>query len=333
MDLLDRYIAAVRSYLPRNRQGAQDDIVQELSANIRDEMDDRANALGRPLSEDEQEAILQRHGHPMLVAGRYRTDQDGLVFGRQLIGPALFPFYVRTLWIVIGASLAIRLIVVFALGVAGVPVADTLSLDSFLLQIIIPFVVLTAIFTVADQSLPALRWSARSLPAPLPAPVARHPNQVSRLESIAQIIALVVVLFWLKALLDNPALIFGPAAAHYHLGPVWSAVALPTALILLAGVVQAAVNLARPDWVLVRQVTRLGTDLATLAVVIYLLLAGQWVISATPGSGSAALQTINQWVFYGLLCPAIALALVTLWDAWKLLRGARPSRKSAALAA
>src|SRR5713101_1518079 len=97
--LLDRYVSAVRTYLPEDQQ---DDIVTELSANIQSEMDDREATLGRPLSEAEQEAILQQHGHPMIVAGRYRPNQGSLVFGRQWIGPTLFPFYLRTLQVVMG---------------------------------------------------------------------------------------------------------------------------------------------------------------------------------------------------------------------------------------
>jgi hypothetical protein len=47
MDLLDRYVSAVKTYLPADQQ---DDIGKELSANIQSEMDDRESALGRPLS-------------------------------------------------------------------------------------------------------------------------------------------------------------------------------------------------------------------------------------------------------------------------------------------
>ena len=66
MNLLDRYLQAVRFFLPRRQQ---DDIVRELSENLLSQMEDRAEALGRPLTEDEQADILRRHGHPMLVAG------------------------------------------------------------------------------------------------------------------------------------------------------------------------------------------------------------------------------------------------------------------------
>src|SRR5262249_37496877 len=109
MDLLDRYVHNVRTYLPQSLPETQrDDIINELRENIRAQMDDREAAIGRPLNEQEQEEILHHYGHPMIAAGRYQTNQEArVVFGRQLIGPALFPFYLRVLWIVLAISLAI----------------------------------------------------------------------------------------------------------------------------------------------------------------------------------------------------------------------------------
>src|SRR5260370_42582781 len=83
MDLLERYLQAVRAYLPNTQQ---DDILKELGENLRAQMEDKETEIGRPLNEDEVAAILKKHGHPMFVAGRYR--QTG-----HLIGSTLFPLY------------------------------------------------------------------------------------------------------------------------------------------------------------------------------------------------------------------------------------------------
>src|SRR6476646_7453187 len=85
MELLDRYLQAVRGYLLRNRR---DDIVKELGDNILSQMEDKAAELGRPLNQSEQAAILRQHGHPLLAAARYRR-----LPLQQLIGPTLFPLY------------------------------------------------------------------------------------------------------------------------------------------------------------------------------------------------------------------------------------------------
>src|SRR5271170_7182158 len=83
MELLDRYLAAVKKHLPWQRQ---DDIVAELRANLESQFEDKEAELGRPPTALEVEAILKQMGPPMQVAARYQTQQ-------YLIGPALFPTY------------------------------------------------------------------------------------------------------------------------------------------------------------------------------------------------------------------------------------------------
>src|SRR6478609_2308097 len=83
MELLDRYIQAVRFWLPKAQQN---DIIAELGDDIRSQIEDKESALGRPINEDELVAVLEQTGHPMRVAARYQPQQS-------LIGPALFPIY------------------------------------------------------------------------------------------------------------------------------------------------------------------------------------------------------------------------------------------------
>lgn len=86
-DLLERYVQAVGRYLAAD---GRDDTLAELRANLLAEMDDKAEALGRALTEEEEAEVLRGHGHPSLVAARYRPQ-------RSLIGPEIFPYYWLTL--------------------------------------------------------------------------------------------------------------------------------------------------------------------------------------------------------------------------------------------
>ena len=86
MTLIDRYLRAVRDHLPRP---GQDDIIEELSDNLRSRFEDEEASRGRPLAEAEEVAILREFGHPMAVAARYRGDERTVTFGRRLIGPEL----------------------------------------------------------------------------------------------------------------------------------------------------------------------------------------------------------------------------------------------------
>lgn len=83
MELLDRYLQAVRRYLPNRRQ---DDIIAELRANMESQIEDRESELGRALSQGEFEDLLRKMGPPVMVASRYQPQQ-------YLIGPTLFPLY------------------------------------------------------------------------------------------------------------------------------------------------------------------------------------------------------------------------------------------------
>jgi len=326
MDLLERYVHAVRTYLPKSLPEAQqDDIVNELSENIRAQMDDREAELGRPLSAAEQEEILHQHGHPMVVAGRYQTNQEArVVFGRELIGKTLFPLYLRVLWIVMAISLGIYVVVVVVLAVSGNPPTFAGALNTIMLQIFIQFAVITAIFAAAQLYLPTMQWNAQDLPAPRP--VARNIPRVPRLESIGQIVGIVVMVGWAWFVFERRSLFFGSALDAYQLGPVWQQVALPVLLILVTSVAQGIVNLFRPEWVRVKRVVSVVTDIAGLGVLIYLLRADEWITSTS----GAAPANINEFVYYGLLSSAVVFFIVIVIDAWKLIRseGRRQQRQA-----
>ncbi len=88
MDLLERYLQGkFGQYLP---EATKDDTLAELRANLLEQMDDRAEEVGRPLNDGDMAAILLEHGKPEKVALRYLPQ-------RSLIGPTVFPFYVFTL--------------------------------------------------------------------------------------------------------------------------------------------------------------------------------------------------------------------------------------------
>ena len=91
MELLDRYLQAVKKHLPWERQ---DDIIAELRANLEAQLEDKEAELGRPLTREEAEEWLKEIGAPIQVAARYQRQQC-------LIGPAIFPTYSYVLKLVL----------------------------------------------------------------------------------------------------------------------------------------------------------------------------------------------------------------------------------------
>ena len=59
MDLIDRYLQAVKFWLPSEQK---QDIVAELSEDLHSQVEDKESELGRPLSGAEVEAILKKGG-------------------------------------------------------------------------------------------------------------------------------------------------------------------------------------------------------------------------------------------------------------------------------
>ena len=83
MEIIDRYLHAVKFWLPKAQR---DDIIAELSEDIRSQIEDKEAELGRKADDGDVAAILKKCGHPLLVAQRYLPQEH-------LIGPSIFPVY------------------------------------------------------------------------------------------------------------------------------------------------------------------------------------------------------------------------------------------------
>lgn len=101
MTLTERYLKAVAAQLPK---ADRDDIIAELRDAIQTRMEDREEALGRPLSEAEEEAVLRDVGHPLTVAARYGSGP------MHVVGPELYPWWMFGVKVALAALVAITVI-------------------------------------------------------------------------------------------------------------------------------------------------------------------------------------------------------------------------------
>jgi hypothetical protein len=336
MNHLERYLKSVASCLPAAQRG---DIVRELSENIRSQIEDKEGELGRPLSEAEIEIILKQHGHPMLVAAQYRQDQRSFTFGRQLVGPVLFPFFVKVLSFNLGITGVVLIVIFTALFASGQPATLSGIFSIFLHQMLIQFGIVTLIFTLMDRHLAKYpdRWDPL-IPGQFAYPkiaVEQDGPRVPRMESISQLVALSVSIVWLRAIQHSSFLILGPAAAFLKLAPVWHQVYIPAVVFILFGMAQAGINFVRPDWVRFRTIARAVLSVATLAIWCFLLKAGNWIVPESTSANSATdfshiAQIANQCFFYGLIL-AIAISAFQLFrDLRRVVRSA-PVKGAAAM--
>ncbi|HLK03984.1 MAG TPA: hypothetical protein VKT53_06045 [Candidatus Acidoferrum sp.] len=331
---LDRYLNNLAKLLPADQR---EDILHELRDDIQSEFDEKESELCRPLTEPEQLQVLKRRGNPLQVAAGYTRNQGTLAFGPQLIGPVLFPFYVRVLSFNLGLTLLIVGAIFAALSLSGQPIHFADLFSSVVLQIFIQLTAVTVIFALVEKHLARQphEWSKEdfqnNLQAAIKSRIERNiqsgPKEVSRFDSIAILVASGVALLWLQSVWANQYLIFGPAAYLISLAPIWHTIYLPTIAIMLVTIVRAAINIARPDWVRFRDIVAVILDAASLAIIYALMFAHTWVVPAAAAAASSDTQhvasVVNQWVPYGLFaCAVIAVAqaihnLIRLYKNWR----------------
>lgn len=342
MDLVDRYLKVVARALP---EAQREDIIRELSEDIRSEMEDKQGELGRPLTEAEQQVLLKQRGNPLLLAARYREDHRTLAFGRQLIGPVLFPFYVKVLSFNLGLTFIVIATIFIALGVSGQKISFNDILSTCLLQLFIQLGVVTLIFSLVERHLTKNpdRWDLSGMRGGLPLdlkldrymPLERNTQQVSRFESVSIIIASTVALTWMTGVQSYPFLILGPAAAFLKLAPIWYQVYFPIVLLTVAEIVRAMINLLRPDWMLFRKVYSVLVHSGGLAVVYFLIKAGSWVMAAGSPAGdyAGAAEIVNRCIYYALLTAGIFSAVMLIARVARLVRQPRSRAESSSVGA
>ncbi len=312
MELLERYLHEVRSYLLRRRK---DDIVRELGDNILSQMEDKAEELGRPLTEAEQGEVLKQHGHPVVAAARY-----GRLPLQYLIGPTLFPMYWYAVQLIIGLVAAFHvmmaLVMVFSTRTSLSILGETWA--SFWIWTATGVGVATICFGLIEYfgkgRLPFTEtFEPRDLPE-LRKPAGPGLAGPGRANSMAEMIfGTLFIIGWL-IFLHAPT----PSIARlvpFHLAPVWYRFEIPMLLTVLLGVSAAYIHLFFPQFAALRATVRLAKDLLGLITFYFFLGASQFIVfqADSPSMGRPVtlghvVVTQGQLINYAAgLVPAITL--------------------------
>jgi len=100
-ELIDRYLFAVGEELPRDSRA---DVTKELRTLIEDKLEDRAQALGKPIDAALVCYVLQEIGDPSSVARRFDPKPE------YLIGPRFYPAFIKFLKIGLAGLAALILL-------------------------------------------------------------------------------------------------------------------------------------------------------------------------------------------------------------------------------
>lgn len=318
MALVERYLNAVKFWLPRNQK---DDIIAELADDLRAQIEEKESELGHKLTDAEVEPILKSCGSPMLVAERYLPQQ-------YLIGPALFPVYrvvIRSLflyfllpWLALWLAL-ILFSPAFRAAHAGGQIFATL--DPWWLACTYALFFNTLAFALLDRSHLRSRvvndWNPRALP------VVRDRNKLSRACTIFELtFAVATLALWFE---------IGAFRRVFHLGAVtislshaWPVFFWTLSAASAGGILVSCLNLTNPRWTRLTACLRLGVDVSS-----FLLFA--WICSANllqsieaaklPSTDAANLvHSINSWVSKGTVWVLVVGAVVLFFDVVRIVR-------------
>jgi len=302
MTLLKQYVNAVRMYLPKGPQ--QDDILSELSEHLQSKMDEEEEALGRPLTEVEQEALLTRYGNPSTVAERYGAPRRSVAFGWQLIGPELFPLFARILllnWTI--TIIAVPLIIKW-FGTA----IPRLGFWTFAGPMLTQLVIVTLVFTAIDwfQRL-ARRTSSRSSLSNWRFPPT-YLQCIPTWQSLVGLILFGVLAIWWALVPATPALMLGPVSASLEFSASTVPLYWAVLVLFLISAAQRAATFARPDWNWLQAITRLITNSSALLLLYPFVIGFPYVLAAAsapdPEKAELLAHRINStlwWVTLGTM--------------------------------
>lgn len=321
MELIERYLQAVKFWLPKEQK---QDIIAELSADIYSQVEEKESELGRPLNQMEVEAILKHRGRPVLVANRYQPQQ-------YLIGPVLFPIYTFVLKIVVCCYL-----LPWVLGLIGLLIySDSYRTQhggllgalgqawgGFWIASLIAIGAVTLVFVVLEQVQAKLHFMEKWEPHKLP-PV-KDPNRIKRSSSIAEIVANAVFgVGWWLAYFSTPLLVNRPEL-RVRLTPMWTYFFFGFLCVSLANVALSALNLAHPYWTIRRAATRLLMDCVGSALFCWVLKVNIFVEIAVKGLSterSIALTNIMNLGAQRMFPLALLLGLVIVGsDLYRIYR-------------
>ncbi len=320
MDLLEHYLSAVAAQLGKDQR---EDIVAELRDTLLTRFEEREEALGRPLTDDEREAILRDMGHPLVVAARYGKGPH------HLVGPELFPWWLFAvkagLMVIVAIQAVVLLLRVFTGAVGpgddvGFGQAIGHGLDSIMDGALLWIGIATVAGYVMERNgwrpgfmidwrvkdLPVLRlsdpdaWREAMAGGNPTANQGWKPHFSSprwpASEALFGVIAGLVFIAWWTGAWVFPGLesfAIRGGEARIEPAPVWAANFLPILLLAIGQVWIELLRLMRPQWVRVIAGLQAIAAAVGLAIVWVVFDAGHWFNLV---DGETVLPIAGDWI-------------------------------------
>lgn len=308
MALLERYLAEVRRNLPAREA---DDIVAEL----RDVLLARAEEQEEKTGTADWNALLHEFGHPLVIAARYRKQQ-------WLIGPELYPFYLRFLKVIVTIVLAV---------VTGLAIVRGMLWGTNPGQIAVDYLgslwwgaasaigSATIVFALIERfGGSSAKHMRRWKPGDLPELNASHPSVY---ESIFEVTLGVLFLLWWFGLLPTPR--FG---GNFRLveAPVWQDLFWPVAALLVSQLSFNLVRWLRPRWKAVRGLLGIVNAVSVIIIAAIVFRAGRWITVVSNGGDASQIASLQSALDLacriGMVVIVITFVLNFAAELWRMVR-------------
>lgn len=322
MELVDRYLQAVRFWLPKEQQ---EDILAELSEDLRSQIDEKETELGRKLNEGEIDDLLQQRGRPLLVATRYLPPQ-------YLIGPVLLPIYLFVLklvalcyvvpWAVVWVGMMFFDAAYRAEHTgAGWPAAIGSAWNNLLFVAFFATGAVTIIFAILERAQARSHflqhWSPRKLP-PL-----RDEKHIPRSGSIVEVVVNQAFCIWWATYMFSNVVLERPEI-RIVLSSRWQYFFWSFLFLGVANIGFAAVNLVRPYWTVPRATLRLASNAIASLLFCWMLKAS--ILAKVALAHTSAVRTVeitntvNFWLARAFPIALIAGVAIAAVDVHRIFR-------------
>jgi hypothetical protein len=327
-ELVDRYLQAVRFWLPKSRR--QEDLIAELGEDLHSQVEEKEIEQGRPLDQEEVSAILKRCGNPMIVATRLGPK-------RFLIGPTLFPIYqfvlkMVLLWIMVPVFIFIVGPVNLATTSGDLGPAIFRTFGNLWSGVFISAGIITLVFAVLERTHAQMgsecKWDPLSLP-----PLQKQERKTSLAHTVCELVFGWFGVIWLLLLPHYPVLILGPAAAFLKAGAMWHTFYVPIVILAAAALLRPGITLARPQWSWFPPAAQLLQTILSLVVLRLILNAatqtsgGDWqpfvVLTDAARNSPQYIRVaaiVNVSILVSLASAWIGLSIAGIVQTWLLMR-------------
>ena len=305
MQMIDNYLNSLESYLPEDMK---QDVREEFEASIYDQVEERQEQLNRDLTQEEQEQLLLRIGHPMQVAARYLPNQ-------KLISESYFPAYKKALKLAILIVFSIKIL----LSIPAILSNGHIILSAFTLfwslidTAFWVFAYVTGIFYLMERSgfdsKHLYSFSAKDLRAKGPK------LSLSRVETAIELLFLILFLGWWNNLFSwLPTGFYTTTFINVSFSPQWQAVFWSVNIVLGLDLLNCLYKLARGSYNRISLITGIVLNVAFVVILFKISQFSKFVAIAVSDLAKldwTKLEPIININVYIILAVVLA---ITLWD-------------------